>query len=89
MVPLHFSVTREECEEYDAHQSEVDDQKLGLDEQCEATSTKTHAKQVESEENFNPHEGHPMLQTVQQQCSRRQPDFWEGLEAGLSTSATM
>ena len=28
--------------------------------------------------------GHPMLQTLQQQCSRRQPDVREGLEARLN-----
>ena len=33
--------------------------------------------------------GHPMLQTVQQQCSRRQPAVREGLEGRLNTSATM
>ena len=83
------AVTREESEDNGSSQSDVDDLKSGLDEQCEATSTKTHAIQGESEDNINPDEGNPMLQTVQQQCSRRQPEVREGLEGRLNTSATM
>ena len=52
-------VTQEERENDDASQLDVDDLKSGLDEQCEATSTKTHAIQGESEDNINPDEGTP------------------------------
>ena len=38
---------------------DVDDLKSGLDEQCEATSTKTHAIQGESEDNIISDEGTP------------------------------
>ena len=51
------AATQEESEDDDASQSDVDDLKSGLDEQCEATSTKTHAIQGESEDNINPDEG--------------------------------
>ena len=53
------AVTQGESEDDDASQSHVDDLKTVLDEQCEATSTKTHAIQGESEENINPDEGTP------------------------------
>ena len=51
------AATQEESEDDDASQSDVDDLKSGLDEQFEATSTKTHAIQGESEDNINPDEG--------------------------------
>ena len=50
------AVTQGESEDDDASQSDVDDLKSVLDEHCEATSTKTHAIQGESEENINPDE---------------------------------
>ena len=53
------AVTQGESEDNDASQSDVDDLKSVLDEQCEATSTKTHAIQGESEDNINPDEGTP------------------------------
>ena len=51
------AVTQGESEDDDGSQSDVDDLKSGSYEQCETTSTKTHAIQCESEENFNPDEG--------------------------------
>ena len=83
------AVTQGESEDDDASQSDVDDLKSGSDEQCETTSTKTRAIQGDSEDNINPDDGTPNVQTVQQQCSRRQPDVREGLEGRLNTSATM
>ena len=53
------AVTQGESEDDDASQSDVDDLKSGSDEQCETTSTKTHAIQGESEDNINPDEGTP------------------------------
>ena len=53
------AVTLGESEDDDASHSDVDDLKSVLDEQCEATSTKTHAIQGESENNINPDEGSP------------------------------
>ena len=50
------AVTQGESEDDDASQSDVDDLKSGLDEQCEATSTKTHG---ESADNINPDEDTP------------------------------
>ena len=51
--------------------------KMGLDEQCEATSTKTHAIQGESEDNITPDEGTPnvtdsttAVQQTTTRCSR-------------------
>ena len=72
------AVTQGENEDDDASQSDVNYLKLVLDEQCEATSTKTHAIQCESEDNINPDEGTPNVRdsttAVQQtttRCSRR------------------
>ena len=53
------AVTQRESEDDDASQSDVDDLKLVSYEQCEATSTKTHATQGESKDNINPDEGTP------------------------------
>ena len=53
------AVTHGESEDDEASQSDVDDLILGSDEQCETTSTKTHAIQGESEDNINPDEGTP------------------------------
>ena len=83
------AVTQGESEDDDASQSEVDDLKSGLDEQCEAQSTKTHAPRAHQKMTSIQMKGHPTLQTVQQQCSRRQPDVQEGLEERLKTSVTM
>ena len=55
------AVSQEESEDDDSSQLDVDDLKSGLDEQCEATSTKTHAIQGESEDNINPDEGTPNI----------------------------
>ena len=51
------AVTQEKSVDDDASQSGVDDLKSELGEQCEATSSKTHAIQGESEDNINPDEG--------------------------------
>ena len=51
------AVTQEISEDDDASQSDVDDLKLEMKERCEATSTKPHSFQGESEENINPKEG--------------------------------
>ena len=83
------AVTQRESEDDDASQADVDDLKLVSYEQCEATSTKTHAIQGESEITSIQMNRHPMLQTVQQLCSRRQPDVRKGLEERLNTSTTM
>ena len=53
------AVTQGESEDDDASQSDVDDLKSGSDEQCETTSTKTHANQGGSEDKINPDEGTP------------------------------
>ena len=53
------AVTQGQSEDDDASQLDVDDLNMVLDEQCEATSTKTHAIQGESENNINPDEGTP------------------------------
>ena len=53
------AVTQRESEDNDASQSDVDDLKSVSYEQCEATSTKTHAIQGESEDNINPDKGTP------------------------------
>ena len=53
------AVTQRESEDDDASQSDVDDLKSRLDEECEATSTETHAIQGELEDNINPDEGTP------------------------------
>ena len=55
------AVTQGESEDDDASQSDVDDLKSGLDEHCEAQSTKTHAIQGESEDNINPDEWTPSV----------------------------
>ena len=52
-----FAVTQQESEDNDASQSDDDDLKSVSYEQCEATSTKTHAIQGKSEDNHNPDEG--------------------------------
>ena len=80
------AVTQEESEGDDASQSDVDDLKSGLDEQCEAISTKTHAIQAESEDNINPDEGTPnvtdsttAVQQTKTRCSgkiRRAPQHF-------------
>ena len=73
-----FAVTQRESDDDDASQSDVDDLKSGLDEQCEATPTNTNAIQGESEDNINPDEATPnvteSITAVQQtttRCSRR------------------
>ena len=83
------AVTQGESEDDDASQSDVDDLKSGSDEQCETTSTKTHASRANQKITSIQVKGHPMLQRVQQQCSRRQPDVREGLEGRLNTLTTM
>ena len=60
-----FVVTQEESEDDDASQWDIVDLKLGSDEECEATSTKTHAIQGQSEVTINPDEGTLNVQTVE------------------------
>ena len=74
------AVTQEEREDDDASQSDVDDLKSGLDEQCEATTTKTAAIQGESEDNISQDKGTPnvtdsttAVQQTTTKCSGRTP----------------
>ena len=84
---IFCAVNHEQSEDDGASQTDVDDLKSGLHEHCEATSTRTHVIQGESEEHINQMKGHPKLQIVQIQCSRQ--DVRERLERCLNTSATM